>query len=138
MALITPLRDGMNLVAKEFVACQGEEDPGVLILSPFAGAGGLMQEALQVNPYETDNVADVLDRALEMGLDERQLRMNQLKKREKRMDVDAWVKDFLQSMDVLIYGGKMGADDAEVEAIMTGMTPGGGGMNRLLHHQSFP
>jgi len=68
----------MNLVAKEFVACQvcvnypllyfieallqDDEDPGVLVLSPFAGAGGLMQEALQVNPYETDNVADVLDR----------------------------------------------------------------------------
>lgn len=49
VALVTPLRDGMNLVAKEFVACQPEQDPGVLILSPFAGAGGLMQEALQVN-----------------------------------------------------------------------------------------
>ncbi len=50
----------------------------------------------QVNPYETDNVADVLDRALEMSLDERKLRMNQLKKRERRMDVDAWVRGFLQ------------------------------------------
>ena len=49
MALITPLRDGMNLVAKEFVACQDDDDPGVLILSPFAGAGGIMQEALQVS-----------------------------------------------------------------------------------------
>ena len=48
VGLITPLRDGMNLVAKEFVACQPEQDPGVLILSPFAGAGGIMQEALQV------------------------------------------------------------------------------------------
>lgn len=48
VGLITPLRDGMNLVAKEFVACQSDDDPGVLILSPFAGAGGLMQEALQV------------------------------------------------------------------------------------------
>ena len=102
MALITPLRDGMNLVAKEFVACQDDDDPGVLILSPFAGAGGIMQEALQVsghsesaaiglfphllsalsqvNPYETDNVADVLDRALEMSIDERRLRMNQVTK----------------------------------------------------------
>ena len=48
VGLITPLRDGMNLVAKEFAACQPEQDPGVLILSPFAGAGGYMQEALQV------------------------------------------------------------------------------------------
>ena len=47
------LRDGMNLVAKEFVACQSDENPGVLILSPFAGAGGLMHEAIMANPYET-------------------------------------------------------------------------------------
>ena len=54
VALITPLRDGMNLVAKEFVACQSDENPGVLVLSPFAGAGGLMQEAILANPYEVD------------------------------------------------------------------------------------
>ena len=93
VALVTPLRDGMNLVAKEFAACQPEQDPGVLILSPFAGAGGYMQEALQVNPYEVENVADTLNRALEMPLDERQLRMNQLKKREKKMDVDSLTDD---------------------------------------------
>ncbi len=124
VALVTPLRDGMNLVAKEFVACQNDDDPGVLILSPFAGAGGLMQEALQVNcliicfsqsftlpanqvnPYETDNVADVLDRALEMSLDERKLRTNQLKRRERKMDVDAWVRGFLGGMDELSDEGK--------------------------------
>ena len=55
VGLITPLRDGMNLVAKEFVACQPEHDPGVLILSPFAGAGGLMQEALQVTINDLDS-----------------------------------------------------------------------------------
>ena len=101
VGLITPLRDGMNLVAKEFAACQPEQDPGVLILSPFAGAGGYMQEALQVNPYEVENVADTLNRALEMPLDERQLRMNQLKKREKKMDVDSWVQTFLQTMGAI-------------------------------------
>ena len=52
-----------------------------------------------MNPYETDNVADVLDRALEMGIDERRLRMNQLKRREKRMDVDAWVRGFMNGMN---------------------------------------
>lgn len=98
VALVTPLRDGMNLVAKEFVACQTDENPGVLILSPFAGAGGLMHEALMANPYETLNVANALHRALTMQLDERQLRMNQLKRRERRMDVDAWVRDFLIGM----------------------------------------
>lgn len=101
VGLIIPLRDGMNLVAKEFVACQDDKDPGVLILSPFAGAGGLMQEALQVNPYEVENVADTLSRALEMPKDERQLRMFQLKKREKRMDVDAWVQSFLHTMGAI-------------------------------------
>ena len=56
MALITPLRDGMNLVAKEFVACQDDDDPGVLILSPFAGAGGIMQEALQVSGHQGSQI----------------------------------------------------------------------------------
>jgi trehalose-6-phosphate synthase len=58
-----------------------------------------------VNPYETDNVVDVLNRALLMSLDERKLRMNQLKKRERRMDVDAWVKGFLEGMNQ-IEGGQ--------------------------------
>ena len=65
VAIVTPLRDGMNLVAKEFVACQIEE-PGVLILSPFAGAGEMMHEALIVNPYELDEAAETIHRALEM------------------------------------------------------------------------
>lgn len=101
VALITPLRDGMNLVAKEFVACQHDDDPGVLVLSPFAGAGGLMQEALLANPYETSNVAEALDRALKMNFDERHMRMNQLKKRERKMDVDAWVRGFLAGMSTV-------------------------------------
>ena len=75
--------------------------PGVLILSPFAGAGGLMHEALMANPYETNIVAEALDRALSMELDERKMRMNQLKKREKRMDVDAWVRGFMAGMSTL-------------------------------------
>ena len=91
----------MNLVAKEFVACQTDDNPGVLILSPFAGAGGLMHEALMANPYETNIVAEALDRALSMELDERKMRMNQLKKREKRMDVDAWVRGFMAGMSTL-------------------------------------
>ena len=61
---------------------------------------------VQVNPYEMENVADTLNRALEMPLDERQLRMFQLKKREKKMDVDAWVQSFLHTMGV-IYDGKV-------------------------------
>ena len=92
MALVTPLRDGMNLVAKEFVACQINET-GVLILSPFAGAGGTMREALLINPYEVDGVAETLHKALCMDVDERRWRMQQLRKREAGMDVNQWFVD---------------------------------------------
>ena len=82
VAVVTPLRDGMNLVAKEFVACQ-IADPGVLILSPFAGAGEMMLEALLVNPYELEQTAEAIHRALSMPVDERKVRMDNLRKREK-------------------------------------------------------
>ena len=101
VGLVTPLRDGMNLVAKEFVACR-TRDPGVLILSPFAGAGGMMHEALLVNPYEVGNVAQMLARALKMPRDEREVRMNALRNREKLHDVDFWMKSFLKAIGNLI------------------------------------
>jgi len=101
VALVTPLRDGMNLVAKEFVACRTRE-PGVLILSPFAGAGGMMHEALLVNPYEVGTVAKVLARALKMPHDEREVRMNALRNREKVNNVDFWMKSFLKAIGTLI------------------------------------
>lgn len=66
VALVTPLRDGMNLVAKEFVACQINKPPGVLILSPFAGAGEMMHEALICNPYELDDAAEVIHRYVKL------------------------------------------------------------------------
>lgn len=72
----------MNLVAKEFVACQ-IDDPGVLIISPFAGAGEMMHEALIVNPYEMDQTAEMMHRALTMPLDERQVRIRHLQQRER-------------------------------------------------------
>ncbi|CAG0881639.1 unnamed protein product [Cyprideis torosa] len=97
IALVNPLRDGMNLVAKEFVACQVWE-PGTLILSPFAGAGETMSEALMVNPYELENVADKLHDAVMMSIEERRVRMYHLQKRERRMDCDAWLRDFLKAM----------------------------------------
>jgi len=100
VALVTPLRDGMNLVAKEFVACQ-IRTPGVLILSPFAGAGGTMHEALLVNPYELNAMTHVLYRALKMPLDERELRMTQLRQREKLLDVNFWMTSFFSSMGAL-------------------------------------
>jgi len=68
VALVTPLRDGMNLVAKEFVACQINTPPGVLIVSPFAGAGEMMHEALICNPYEIDEAAEVIHRYVRRDL----------------------------------------------------------------------
>jgi trehalose 6-phosphate synthase/phosphatase len=99
VALVTPLRDGMNLVAKEFVACQ-VDDPGVLVLSRLAGAADTMREALLVNPYDVDGTAEALHRALTMEEAERRSRMAALRRREKRDDLDTWVHSFLEASRV--------------------------------------
>lgn len=98
VCLVTPLRDGMNLVAKEFVACQINDKPGVLVISPFAGAGEMMHEALICNPYEVHEAADVIHRALTMPDDERVLRMSRLRHRESECDVSHWMRSFLKAM----------------------------------------
>jgi trehalose 6-phosphate synthase/phosphatase len=94
VALVTPLRDGMNLVAKEYVASQ-IDDPGVLILSRLAGAAETMREAIQVNPYNVDAVADSLHQALTMEPGERLARMRALQQRERRHDVHHWLDSYL-------------------------------------------
>lgn len=99
VALVTPLKDGMNLVAKEYVACQ-VADPGVLVLSPFAGASVLMAEALPVNPYNIDLTAFTIHKALTMPLEERKERMKKLQKREILLDSNNWTNTFL---DFLSY-----------------------------------
>ncbi|XP_073820862.1 trehalose-6-phosphate synthase 1 [Musca autumnalis] len=101
VCLVTPLRDGMNLVAKEFVACQINPVPGVLIISPFAGAGEMMHEALISNPYEIHQAAEVIHRALTMPEDERILRMSRLRRRESECDVNHWMRCFLKAMGTL-------------------------------------
>jgi trehalose 6-phosphate synthase/phosphatase len=98
IALVTPLRDGMNLVAKEFVACQ-VADPGVLVLSHLAGAAETMREAILVNPYDIEKSADRLHRALQMPLEERESRMQALRARERKTDVHAWVGSFLRAAE---------------------------------------
>lgn len=80
IGLVTPLRDGMNLVSKEFVAAQDPADPGVLILSRFAGAAEELTDALLVNPYDPDDIADAMHAALEMPLDERVARHASLRR----------------------------------------------------------
>ncbi|XP_011206998.1 uncharacterized protein LOC105228748 [Bactrocera dorsalis] len=101
VCLVTPLRDGMNLVAKEFVACQINASPGVLVISPFAGAGEMMHEALLCNPYEVHAAAEVIHRALTMPEDERVLRMSRLRRRESECDVSNWMRSFLKAMGTL-------------------------------------
>ncbi len=78
LAVVTPLRDGMNLVAKEYVAAQNPENPGVLILSRFAGAAEEMTEALIVNPYDSDEIAEAMHIGLSMDLEERRERWHAL------------------------------------------------------------
>ncbi len=97
-ALVTPLRDGMNLVAKEFVAAQNPEDPGVLILSRFAGAARECEAALLVNPYDPDSVGAAIARALSMPLAERRERQNALFRVLSANDIQHWADRFLSAL----------------------------------------
>jgi trehalose 6-phosphate synthase len=98
VALVTPLRDGMNLVAKEFIAAQDPADPGVLVLSRFAGAAEQLKQALLVNPYDSDGTADTIQQALQMPLSERQQRHQKLLENIRTQDVHWWRKSFLDAL----------------------------------------
>jgi trehalose-6-phosphate synthase len=94
VCLVTSLHDGMNLVAKEYLAAREDED-GVLILSKFTGAAVELRDALIVNPYDIDGVADTLHRALEMGFGERRMRMQRLRRQVIDHNVYRWAADIL-------------------------------------------
>ena len=98
IGLVTPLRDGMNLVAKEYIAAQDGADPGVLILSRFAGAADDLQEALIVNPYDIDEVAHAMRRAIEMRKEERVERHRVLMKHIRQHDACNWMVSFLRAL----------------------------------------
>ena len=98
VALVTPLRDGMNLVAKEFIAAQDPANPGVLVLSRFAGAAEQLKEAILVNPYDTHGTAESIQLALKMPLVERQRRHQQLLARVRAQDVHWWRRTFLETL----------------------------------------
>jgi trehalose 6-phosphate synthase/phosphatase len=99
IAFITPLRDGMNLVAKEYCACSVENN-GVLILSEFAGAADqLGEKALLVNPYDIEKTADTIYQAFTMPLEERQQRMRWLRNQVQRNDVHQWLRYFMRALD---------------------------------------
>ena len=98
VGLVTPLRDGMNLVAKEYVAAQDPANPGVLVLSRFAGAAETMHDALIVNPYDTDGTAEAIQQALRMPLDERRARHARLLAGLRAQDVHWWAREFLAAL----------------------------------------
>ena len=98
VGLVTPLRDGMNLVAKEFVAAQYPDDPGVLTLSKFAGAAEQMTEAILVNPYIPEDTADGIALALEMPKEERIERHQALLKKVQGYSVQKWANEFVSAL----------------------------------------
>ena len=98
VALVTPLRDGMNLVAHEYVISRVNDD-GVLVLSEFAGAADFFDDALQVNPYDVDAIADALERALAMPAKEQRKRMRQLRAEVHELDVHRWADDFVRTLE---------------------------------------
>jgi trehalose 6-phosphate synthase len=99
VGLVTPLRDGMNLVAKEFVAAQDPNDPGVLILSNLAGAARELTSALLVNPYDLRAVSHAMQAALSMSLPERRERHAAMMQVLRRNDINAWTRRFVDALE---------------------------------------
>jgi trehalose 6-phosphate synthase len=99
VGLVTPLHDGMNLVAKEYVASQNPDDPGVLILSRFAGAAQECKDALLVNPYDPDSVAAAIGQALSMPLAERRRRHHAMFRVLLHNDIQHWAGSFLAALE---------------------------------------
>jgi trehalose 6-phosphate synthase len=105
VGLVTPLRDGMNLVAKEYVAAQNPEDPGVLILSRFAGAAEQMGEALLVNPFSREELSDAIKKALTMPIEERIRKWTALMKVVRDTDVSTWRDDYVGCLTSIPISG---------------------------------
>lgn len=98
VGIVTPMRDGMNLVAMEYLAAQDPADPGVLVLSRFAGAAQYLREALLVNPYDGEETAEAMHLAREMRIQERRRRHAALMRRLKTHDVERWRREFLGAL----------------------------------------
>jgi trehalose 6-phosphate synthase len=99
IGVVTPLRDGMNLVAKEFVAAQPDDDPGVLVLSQFAGAAHEFTEALIVNPFDPDAIAEAMHVGLTMSLAERKERQTALKAKVFRTTAEVFCRRFITALE---------------------------------------
>jgi len=99
VGLVTPLRDGMNLVAKEYIAAQDPENPGVLVLSLLAGAADELKQALLVNPHDLDGVADAIATAANMHRSERIERWRVMMEHLRAHDIHRWRRDYLQALE---------------------------------------
>jgi len=134
---VTPLRDGMNLVAKEYVAAQDPDDPGVLILSRFAGAAGELKEALIVNPHDATGVADTLRQALEMPLEERKERWQALNETVREVSAHRWATHFLDVLEAAHASGGPPREafekaGREAEVVPLRLRPGARGQSSFL------
>jgi len=98
VGVVTPLQDGMNLVAKEYVAAQNPADPGVLVLSKFAGAANELDTALLVNPHDIDGMARTIATALGMPLPERKLRWEAMMEKLRSRTIQQWFAEFLEAL----------------------------------------
>ena len=98
VGVVTPVRDGMNLVAKEYVAAQDPDNPGVLVLSSLAGAACELDRAIIVNPYDRDEVADGIAHALNMPLEERRERHAAMLATLRQNDITAWRTRFVDAL----------------------------------------
>jgi trehalose 6-phosphate synthase len=98
VGVVTPLQDGMNLVAKEYVAAQNPADPGVLVLSKFAGAANELDTALLVNPHDIDGMARTIATALTMPLIERRMRWEAMMDKLRSSTIHRWFADFVDSL----------------------------------------
>lgn len=116
IGLVTPLRDGMNLVAKEYVAAQDPDDPGVLVLSRFAGAANELTSALIVNPYDRDEVAAALNQAMTMSRTERISRYNDMMTVLRQNDIAHWRESYLKDLRALPQEGRAQEKERNVAA----------------------
>ena len=109
VGVVTPLQDGMNLVAKEYVAAQNPADPGVLVLSKFAGAANELDAALLVNPHDIDGMARTIATALSMPLNERRMRWEAMMAKLRGATIQQWFADFIDALqDSQIDKGPLG------------------------------
>jgi trehalose 6-phosphate synthase len=123
VGLVTPLRDGMNLVAKEYIAAQDPQDPGVLILSRFAGAAQQLSAALLVNPHDPDELADAMDKALTMKLAERKDRWQDCWLSIEQATPGKWGKNFLDVLGRATYVMPPGATAAKLPPPVQAVPP---------------